>query len=194
MTSLRPLPPTAAWRHLGAHDGTEILVASSTPDGHRLAGSTSAVDERGAWNVGYVVLTDARWRTRTAEITSLSSSGARRVHVERRSDDTWLVDGEHHAELDGCVDVDLESSAVTNTLPVHRLPLQAGQVASVPAVFVRVDLQVQRLEQTYERSTSIASRTPRRPSTWPARSATTTPGSSSTTPTSPVASPDRRLC
>lgn len=31
--------------------------------------------------------------------------------------------------LDGCFDVDLESSSMTNTLPVHRLGLAPGAAA-----------------------------------------------------------------
>jgi hypothetical protein len=55
-------------------------------------------------------------------------------------------------QLDGCLDVDLESSAMTNTLPVHRLSLDAGVAALVPAAYVRaVGLGVTRLEQQYTR-------------------------------------------
>ena len=56
------------------------------------------------------------------------------------------------AQLSGCVDVDLEASACTNALPVNRLKLEVGQAADAPAVYVRArDLQVERLEQRYER-------------------------------------------
>ncbi len=62
----------------------------------------------------------------------------------------WLVDGVPDPRLDGCLDVDLESSAVTNTLPVHRLGLPPGRTHQAPAAFVRAqDLGVQRIEQEY---------------------------------------------
>ncbi len=64
----------------------------------------------------------------------------------------WEADGVSVPELDGCLDVDLESSACTNTLPVHRLGLRVGQSASVPAVYLRaLGLQIERLEQHYLR-------------------------------------------
>jgi len=64
----------------------------------------------------------------------------------------WLVDGGPAPYLDGCRDVDLESSALTNALPVHRLGLAAGGQADAPAAYVRaLDLSVDRLEQTYRR-------------------------------------------
>jgi hypothetical protein len=54
--------------------------------------------------------------------------------------------------LDGCLDVDLEASAMTNALPVHRLDLATGERAQAPAAYVRApDLSVERLEQQYLR-------------------------------------------
>jgi hypothetical protein len=55
-------------------------------------------------------------------------------------------------ELDGCLDVDLESSACTNTFPVHRLDLAVGQSAEAPAAYVRaLGLRVEKLDQNYTR-------------------------------------------
>ena len=67
-------------------------------------------------------------------------------------DGDWLVDAMPAPHLDGCIDVDLESSAMTNALPVHRLGLGVDDRAEAPAAYVRaVDLSVERLDQTYVR-------------------------------------------
>lgn len=64
----------------------------------------------------------------------------------------WRVDAEPAPLLDGCVDVDLEASAVTNAFPVHRLGLAVGESADTPAAWVRArGLDVERLEQRYLR-------------------------------------------
>ncbi len=64
----------------------------------------------------------------------------------------WSVDGRRRPDLDGCRDVDVETSCFTNTFPVHRLALAVGAVAEAPAAYVRgEDLAVLRLEQTYRR-------------------------------------------
>ena len=57
---------------------------------------------------------------RGARITSRSVAGSRQTFLTADGAGNWLVDGEPAAHLDGCLDVDLESSAVTNALPVHR--------------------------------------------------------------------------
>ena len=65
----------------------------------------------------------------------------------------WRIDGRAAPHLDGCLDVDLESSAMTNALPVHRLTLGIDGMAQAPAAYIRaLDLSVERLEQQYTRT------------------------------------------
>jgi hypothetical protein len=85
-------------------------------------------------------------------MTTWTSEGVASVHIETAGAGRWSVDGVHRPELEGCLDVDLESSALTNTFPVHRLALPVGGEANAPAAYVRVlDLGVERLEQHYTR-------------------------------------------
>jgi len=70
-----------------------------------------------------------------------------------------VVDGVPAPHLDGCLDVDLEASAVTNALPVRRLALPVGGRADAPAAYVRVpEPRVERLAQTYRRLPDDAAR------------------------------------
>jgi hypothetical protein len=64
----------------------------------------------------------------------------------------WLIDGEVAAHLDGCLDIDLEASAMTNALPVRRLGLASGDNAAAPAAYARIaKRKVERLDQFYAR-------------------------------------------
>jgi SAM-dependent MidA family methyltransferase len=69
---------------------------------------------------------DAAWRTRRARITARTASGLREAELTCDEAGRWRVNGQQAAHLDGCLDLDLESSALTNTLPVHRVVLQDG--------------------------------------------------------------------
>jgi uncharacterized protein len=147
-----PPPPFAAWRHCDAREGFEVAFFRPDADGHAIEGHTSAVEDGHAWAVGYSLRLDRAWVTRRAEITGHSPAGRRRLVIERRARGPWLVNGVAMPALDGCLDVDLEASAVTNALPVHRLGLAVGEAAQAPAVYVRaLDLAVERLEQRYAR-------------------------------------------
>jgi hypothetical protein len=76
--------------------------------------------------------------------------GTRSTVLEADGHGRWKVDGQPAPQLDGCLDVDLEASAFTNALPVHRLQLAVGDHALAPAAYVRaLDSTFERLEQTY---------------------------------------------
>ncbi|MCH1865158.1 putative glycolipid-binding domain-containing protein [Nocardioides sp. CFH 31398] len=143
------LPSSAAWRHQGARDGHEVLVTDPTVRGPRLRGVTTAVEDGVGWSVGYELDVADDWSVRRAEVRSLTADGEARLVLERDAGG-WSVDGVRRPDLAGLVDVDLESSAVTNTLPVHRLEPGRGTPTPAPALFVRATtLAVEVLEQTY---------------------------------------------
>lgn len=146
------LPMCAAWRHGEARDGFESVFLTSDGSGYRLEGHTAAVEVGTAWAVHYAISLDSTWLTRAARIDGWSNLGRREVFLEGDGAGGWRVDGRAAPELDGCLDVDLESSACTNTFPIHRLHLGIGQAADAPAAYVRaLDLSVERLEQHYVR-------------------------------------------
>jgi hypothetical protein len=147
-----PLPPSAAWAHRDSRDGFEVVYCVTADAGHLLSGTTTAVEAGRSWVVAYDIRVDTRWRTRSARVSGRSSDGVRERLLESDTEGHWRVDGRPAHHLDGCLDVDLESSAMTNTLPVHRLALVPGEAAQAPAVYVRaVGLDVERLDQRYAR-------------------------------------------
>lgn len=146
------LPMSAAWRHGDAREGFESVFLFSDGSGFRLEGHTAAVEDGAAWAVHYAISLDSTWLTRAARIDGWSNRGRREVLLEADGAGGWRVDGRAAPELDGCLDVDLESSVCTNTFPVHRLHFGIGQAADAPAAYVRaLDLSVERLEQRYAR-------------------------------------------
>ena len=151
--SFNALPVTAAWQHRDARLGFEVVYFQSVGQGYHINGCTTAVEDGQTWMVTYAIRLDETWTTRSARITGRSASGIRQVQLEADGLGRWQVDGEVASHLDGCLDVDLESSAMTNALPVHRMGLGVGTRASAPAAYVRaLDLSVERLGQDYTRT------------------------------------------
>jgi hypothetical protein len=146
------LPPAAAWRHHDARQGFESVFVTADRTGYRFDGHTTAVEDDAVWVVRYAITVDERWATRSARVWGWSSAGERETQLEGDGAGHWHVAGAPAPELDGCLDVDLESSVLTNTMPVHRLQTGAGEPAPAPAAYVRaLDLRVERLEQEYTR-------------------------------------------
>jgi hypothetical protein len=143
-----PLPAFAAWRFIDAVDGFEVLFARPG----RLRGHTSAVENGQAYAVRYDITVDEHWRTREARVASDTIAGPRETVLCSDGSGHWTIDGERAPQLDGLIDVDIEASACTNLLPVHRLPHALEEVVDAPAVYVQaLDLSVRRLDQTYRR-------------------------------------------
>src|SRR5690606_29043812 len=112
-------PAVAAWRHCGARDGFEVVFATSSTHGWRFEGSTAAIEGGCAWQVGYTIEVDRGWSTLSVHLVGRSLGCGREVAIERGADGTWHVNGRPAPALDGCTDVDLESSVLTNTFPVR---------------------------------------------------------------------------
>jgi hypothetical protein len=143
------LPPYAAWQHREARDGFEVVFVGAD----RFDGDTTAVEAGEPWTVHYEIILSPDWHTQSARVTGRSiHAGPREVKVESVGSGRWRIDGVAADHLDGCLDVDLEASALTNAFPVHRLGLRVGEAAAAPAAYVRtLDLRVERLEQRYLR-------------------------------------------
>lgn len=146
-----PHPPAhASWSHLSSRAGFEVAFFADRDDGLRVTGQTTAVENASPWSVGYDIQLEGSWAARSVAATLLDPRGIQHLLLIRHPEGTWSVDGEARPDLDGCIDVDFESSAMTNTLPIHRLTFETGRAVNVPAVFIRAkDLRVERLEQSY---------------------------------------------
>jgi hypothetical protein len=157
--SFASVPATAAWRHRGGRTGFEVVYFQTHGSGCRIEGWTTAVEDGDTWAVDYAIDLDTGWVTRSARVRGRSRAGSSSRLLETDGAGRWLVDGQSAGHLDGCLDVDLESSALTNALPVHRMALGPGARRAAPAAYVRAaGLAVERLEQTYVRIPGEATR------------------------------------
>ncbi|NKY30150.1 putative glycolipid-binding domain-containing protein [Nocardia gamkensis] len=147
-----PPPPTAAWRHRTAREGFEVAYFRVTELGVLIDGCTTAVEDGAAWVVDYRIALDTEWRTCRAQVGVRKPGGWNTLVLESDGAGSWLLDGMPAPLLDGCLDVDLESSALTNALPVHRSAWEIGDGADAPATYVYASgAAVARLEQRYVR-------------------------------------------
>jgi uncharacterized protein len=147
----------ATWIHRDARQGFESASLRAHGDGHRLIGHTNAVEDGVAWAVGYQIDVDSRWRTIRADLSEVVAGHESRRVIESDRSGHWTVDGVNAPQADGCIDIDLESSALTNTIFLHRMQPATGDVYDAPAAFVRcAPLRLERVDQTYRRTTDEA--------------------------------------
>jgi uncharacterized protein len=114
--------------------GCEHLVLRTGADRVVADGMVIAVPDGAPIRLHYRIECDASWRTYRVE---LAVHGQPPVSVTRRNDDRWFTaDGTERNDLAGCVDVDIALTPFTNTLPIRRLDLAAGESAGLRMVYV----------------------------------------------------------
>lgn len=139
---LDPASPeaTATWH--GPHGRDEARL-TALPDGWCLAAEVPGAD------TAVTVEVDRDWRTRRAEV---ETAGHRRL-LTADARGTWWVDGTAAPHLTGTLDVDVEATPLTNTLPIRRLLATGLEQAELTAAWVRVPGEgVEPLPQRYERT------------------------------------------
>jgi len=129
----------------------ERFIVAASNGGFEFSGLILQAHQEVPYMVRYRVQVDAGWRTRNVEV-ELDNGGQRRLSLAVDGEGNWSRDGQRLEPVAGCIDVDLEWSPSTNTLPIRRLGLATGEAKTVVAAWVRFpSLEVERLEQTYER-------------------------------------------
>ncbi|MDT0301812.1 putative glycolipid-binding domain-containing protein [Streptomonospora wellingtoniae] len=140
-----------AWSRVDVSAGLGVGAVLAEPGGYRLEAGETVADGGDRFSTRVTVHADLAWSSRSARVEVLSAGGASAVELAREAGG-WSVDGVRVPELDGCVDVDVAATPLTNTLPIRRLGLRPGEYRDIPAVWVDVpSLRVRRLGQRYTR-------------------------------------------
>jgi hypothetical protein len=139
--------PSILWRRLD-REGHEFCELSGTR--HR---GIALIEHEGApCRLTYEVECDATWRTRWTRVQG--SVGEQTIDVAITADEhgVWRLDGDEVGVVADCIDVDLNFSPSTNTLPIRRLQLAIGEEAEVRAAWLRFpSFELEPLVQRYRR-------------------------------------------
>jgi len=114
--------------HLVLHEAAREIVAESVVVG-AANGSVFALR--------YRIRCDKSWRVRSAEVGIVGER--RKVEIAGDGGGKWFdAAGKPIPKLAGAIDIDLSATPFTNTLPIRRLKLRAGQSAEIVAVYILV--------------------------------------------------------
>ena len=125
-----------------------VIVSAEATDWH--AHGRVIMAEEGLASVDYEVRCDAGFRVAALTISVSESAGGARLVLAADGDGHWQANDHARPDLDGCVDVDIDCTPVTNTLPIRRLDWSERQAQDLDVVYVSVpDLSVRRVRQRY---------------------------------------------
>lgn len=103
---------------------------------------------------GYTLIVDKAWRVLELRLMVEQAPGSMTaLHVMASGDGRWVdADQRPLPELDGCVDIDIQWTPLTNTLPVRRLDLPVGEEQEIRVAYVSLpDLIIRPMAQHYTR-------------------------------------------
>jgi uncharacterized protein len=130
--------------------GAEICSLDRAVNGWILHGTVLSMFDSHPAKSSYRVACDSSWRTREVHVSVEWPGFTRELVLVADGTGTWLQDGVPAPALNGCIDVDLEVSPSTNTLPIQREQLIEGQAIELVAAWVRFPaLTVEPLVQRY---------------------------------------------
>jgi uncharacterized protein len=133
-------------------DSVEEFSLTAVSEGHRLSGMTLILHDGIRVEIAYTVDANPDWSTRNVSVEIAALATAFDVRVG--PGDRWFIDGDHRADLDGCVDIDFGWTPATNTLPIRRLRFTKGTRRTIRAVWLKwPDLLFVPAEQTYIKRT-----------------------------------------
>ncbi len=139
------------WRRLD-QPGHEIARLVSELSGWHLIGAAVFTHKNRPCWLSYEIQCKATWVTRSARVIGWIGNDRVSIEVNVTSAQHWEINGKEVGEVEGCIDLDLNFSPVTNMLPVRRLSLAIGQGANVKAAWLRLpSFDLEPLEQIYRR-------------------------------------------
>lgn len=134
--------------------GIEDVRVTYSADGVRFSAVVVRLWEGRPLRASYELVCDAGWRVRELRLTGESeAAGEHALHLLADGEGGWQDDaGQPIAALQGCIDVDIMLTPLTNTLPIQRLALSPGDAREISVVYVSApDFTVRPFAQRYTR-------------------------------------------
>jgi len=135
----------SAWE--GCEAGLEHVDVRPADGGLAISGVVVGQENGAKFGLHYRLKVDSTWRTRAVH---LQTTTGRILDLESNGQGSWAENGKHQPELQGCIDVDIQATPLTNTLPIRRLEWQAGTSIDIRLVYIAIpDLAVSSPTQRY---------------------------------------------
>jgi hypothetical protein len=154
MPAMTPSEGHALWNRTD-RSGFESARLLKSCDGWQISGAASFQYDNSPCLLAYAVRCDAAWRSRSASVHGIVAGKVVDHELCVTPAGRWIHNGIEIPELDGCIDLDLNFSPSTNTLPIRRLGLPVGGTEKIRAAWLRFpSFELEALPQSYTREST----------------------------------------
>lgn len=125
------------WTALNTHGYEHVRIDEGHPEWNVFDSMFVRVHEGQVHRGGYTLVCDKAFRTLEIRFMVEEEPGKMNAkHLLASGDGRWAdAEGQPIPELEGCIDLDIQWSPLTNMLPIRRMKLQPGQEESIRVVY-----------------------------------------------------------
>lgn len=135
------------WR---GYEATRLIEGAEE---QRIEGTAVFANEGVPCRLEYQIQVDRGWRTRDVQVNGWVGTEPVDINIVVDEAQTWMLNGETIDAAQGCIDIDLNFSPVTNLLPIRRYALAIGEEVAVTAAWLRFpSFKLEPLDQIYRRT------------------------------------------
>lgn len=132
--------------------GAEYVEIRQCPWGYRVTSRMAGSEEGLPVSAGYRLDIDAGWRILGVAAVWSMAGVNRRLRLRRSASGAWSDARGARPDLDGCIDIDIAWTPLTNSLPIRRLGLGIGEQRAISVAYISPpDLTVEAVQQQYTR-------------------------------------------
>ena len=122
-----------AWERVDESAGHSVARVGRLAWGWRCHGTEVLAGPRELLSCWFHVDLDEDWVTREVVVSAVADGGRRTLTLSADDQRRWKVNGRQEPDLDGCIDVDVAATPLTNTFPIRRLAgLEVGRQVTTP--------------------------------------------------------------
>jgi len=139
------------WTGIEYHSLENCLV-NRVDDGVEITSTILGTYDHIIYQVDYFIRLNSSWETTYFEIESRHSNQGIRFVFESTGAGTWMANGNVLPEFEGCMDIDIPLTPLTNTLPINRLNLKPWEEAEIQVLYLDLLRQeIKPVRQKYAR-------------------------------------------
>lgn len=127
------------WADLGDGPGIEHLKLTRDEDGYLADGMyVGRNNDTTPYRLHYVIRIDLAWQMQSAKLNLMDGpDGSTELSLSVDENcDWWNGAGESLSALAGCHEIDIYATPFTNSLPIRRLGLAAGESAEISVSYI----------------------------------------------------------
>jgi hypothetical protein len=118
------------------YDSMENCLVDTTEKGTEINSVIVGTYGSRIFKVEYRIRTNPRWETLFVEARSQHSDQFQYLRLESDGQGNWQSQGKPAPQFNGCMDIDISITPLTNTLPINRLKLFPGTSQEIQVVYL----------------------------------------------------------